>query len=349
MLIKQFRGVDFVNRDREVEFFLNYFETKPERILWVYGPKSTGKTTLIEYVVENYLLDDNSYNVKYINFRRNIISNYNNFLQTFIKKKDDSFFNSLDIKLQLGFIQIDTDLYKKIQEKELDFFDGVKKVFLESSNNKKNILIIDEIQSLQDIYINGDRLLLHEFLNFCVSLTKELHISHVLILTSNTLFLNTIYQNSKLKETSRFKLINHLEYEDIEYWLTNNYQLSIFNCQLIYDYLGGNVARIKKLLEEYKYSSSLKQYLENEVKIAKNEIEILIAQRRLNKNQINKFYDIINEILKKGYFYSKNLSEYLDIISIFCEVEILFFDPLENKTTANSRVYEKAFERLIEN
>ena len=141
--------------------------------------------------------------------------------------------------------------------------------FLSKSKNKKNILIIDEIQTLQDIYINGDRLLLNEFLNFCVALTKETHSSHVLILTSNTLFLDKIYNNSKLKETSKFKLIDHLEYEVIKKWLETK-EFSKEEIDLIYDYLGGSATRIKKLLEEYKYFSSIKEYLEEEVEIAKN-------------------------------------------------------------------------------
>ena len=54
-MIKIFRGVEFIDREKEIEFFLNYFNQNPERILWVYGPKSTGKTTLIEYIIENEL------------------------------------------------------------------------------------------------------------------------------------------------------------------------------------------------------------------------------------------------------------------------------------------------------
>lgn len=41
---------------------------------------------------------------------------------------------------------------------------------------------------------------------------------------------------------------------------------------------------------------------------------------------------------------------FLKAIDIFCEQEILFFDPLTNKTMANSRIYEKVFEEWkIEN
>ena len=55
MTIRQYRGEDFIDRDKEMEFFLDYFKENPRRILWVYGPKSTGKTTLIEYIVEKAL------------------------------------------------------------------------------------------------------------------------------------------------------------------------------------------------------------------------------------------------------------------------------------------------------
>ncbi len=48
-------------------------------------------------------------------------------------------------------------------------------------------LVIDEIQSLEDVYGNGEKELLKEFLNFCVALTKETHLSHVIMLSSNTI------------------------------------------------------------------------------------------------------------------------------------------------------------------
>ena len=67
-----FREIPLINRDKEKEFIKNYFTKVPGRILWIYGPKSTGKTTLIEYIVENELFEDfklfksSKYNVKYL-------------------------------------------------------------------------------------------------------------------------------------------------------------------------------------------------------------------------------------------------------------------------------------------
>ena len=351
MTIRQYRGVDFINRDKEISFFLDYFKNKPERVLWVYGPKSTGKTTLIEYIVENHLMQDPSYNVKYINFRGKMIANYENFIDAFIKPKDSPFFKYVSATINLHFLKIDSKLYEDIKNKRLDFFEAVQEEFLNYSNNKRNILIIDEIQTLQDIYINGNRELLNEFLNFCVRLTKETHLSHVVILTSNTIFLNQIYNNSKMKKTSKFKLIDHLSYKEIESWLTNNYQLSIDNSQLIYDYLGGCASDIKKLLEEYKEFDSLEEYLENETKIAKNEI-IFEKNRDLTNKEFEIFLQIAKKIIKDGYFVfdendEERRKELKSVIERFCNVEILFFDPIKNRVIANSKIYIKAFERMM--
>ena len=67
-----FRNEPLIDRVKELDFITSYYEKQPKRILWIYGPKSTGKTTLIEYIVENKLFDDfalfksKKYNVKYI-------------------------------------------------------------------------------------------------------------------------------------------------------------------------------------------------------------------------------------------------------------------------------------------
>ena len=189
-------------------------------------------------------------------------------------------------------------------------------------------------------------MLLNEFLNFCVRLTKETHLSHVVILTSNTLFLEKIYNNSKLKETSDFKLIDHLEYEVVKEWLKTK-GFNEKEIDLIYNYLGGSATRVKKLLYHYKYFNSLKEYLEREVKITTNEIRFFFESNKISKEEKEKFFFIAKEIIKNGFFDNSKYEGYLNIISKFCEAEILFFDPIEYKTYPNSKIYIKAFEKLV--
>ena len=45
MKIVTHRGAPFVDREEEIEFFVDWFNEVSRRIFWVYGPKSSGKTT----------------------------------------------------------------------------------------------------------------------------------------------------------------------------------------------------------------------------------------------------------------------------------------------------------------
>ena len=57
--------------------------------------------------------------------------------------------------------------------------------------------------------------------------------------------------------------------------------------------------------------------------------------------------NIAKEIIKNGKFLFINATEeMLDIIDIFCQKEILFFDPQTGIITPNSRIYLKAIEEL---
>jgi AAA+ ATPase superfamily predicted ATPase len=344
MLIKQFRGVDFINRDKEIEFFLNYFKSNPERIMWVYGPKSTGKTTLIEYILENRL-SSKDYNIKYLNFRRTLIGSFDNFIESFLEEQDEVQ-TELNRNYDLfGLFKLEAKTLKKIKENKKNVFNYLMEEF--NKEKRKNIFIIDEIQALEDVYINGGKKLLNEFLNFCIALTKETHLCHVLILTSNTIFLNQIYNNAKMKVTSDFKLINHLKYDDIKSWLTSKeLNFSSDEVDLIYEYLGGSVAHIKKLIDFRFEYSSIKAQLEEMAEITENEIDFFIQQNKLSSSEIEQFKYVAKKIVKDGYFSNKKDKGYLDIISKFAKVEILFFDPVKNIATANSKIYLKAFSRL---
>ncbi|RMA93327.1 ATP-binding protein [Hydrogenothermus marinus] len=352
MLIKQFRGVDFINREKEIDFFLSYFKQKPERVLWVYGPKSSGKTTLIEYIIEEILAKNSEYYIRYINFRGILVYSYDTFLDAILEEKDEE---ETQTELNRNYnlfnvFKLEAKTLKKIKKRKKNLFNYLLEEF--QKTGKKNIFIIDEIQTLQDIYINGERELLNEFLNFCVRLTKETHLSHVVISTSNTIFQNQIYNTAKMKATSDFKLVDHLGYKDIEEWLlSKDLGFTKEDIKLIYDYLGGSVAYIKKLIDFRNMYPSLKEQLEEMAEIAKNEI-LFERNKNLTDKEYNIFLEIAKNIVDKGYYIldekdELKRKEIYKVIERFCEVEILFFDPIKNITKANSRIYVKAFEKLL--
>ena len=55
MQIREFRGDEFIDREKEIKFLKDWVSNIPKEILWLYGPKSTGKTTVVEYVIEKEL------------------------------------------------------------------------------------------------------------------------------------------------------------------------------------------------------------------------------------------------------------------------------------------------------
>ncbi len=356
----KFRGEEFINRKKDIKYLKNYFEGLPKRILWIYGPKSTGKTTLIEYIIENELFDDfklfksKKYNVKYINFRRSVIGSFDNFIQSMVMPDDVNLNKEAGVEFNIGVFKITAKEYQAAKEKKIDVFKILKTQF--ENSNKKNILIIDEIQKLEDIYIDKEKLLLNEFLNFCVALTKETHLSHVVILSSNTIFINEIYNNAKLKKTSDFYKIDHLPFEEVKKWLNggynNEYKFKEEDINLIWEYLGGNISDIQKLLFNYcklKTFKTLQEYLDNEAKLALSEIKMSFYElfRKRNIEAENIFKNIANEIIKNGFATLKNEKEYIEIIEYFCEKEILFFEPSDTNIYSNSRIYVKAMEKVI--
>ena len=73
-----------------------------------------------------------------------------------------------------------------------------------------------------------------------------------------------------------------------------------------------------------------------------------IQKNKLSNEEIDKFNFVAKQILKDGYFDNTKHKGYLELVSRFTETEILFYDPVKNRTTANSQVYVKALAKIIE-
>ena len=355
MKIETYRGVPFIDREEEIEFFVDWFSEPPQRILFVYGPKSSGKTTVIEYVIEKKLLKENKrkkkskYWIKYLNLREALIASYGNFLDTFfVEVKEEE--SEKEGRIGINVIGFKAEILERIKKKQENLFKVfIRKIKEIADSGARPILIIDEIQKLRDVYMengNGERELLKEFLNFCVRLTKETHLCHVVILTSNTVFIERIYNDAKMKETSEFKKIGHLEREKVEEWLKEE-GLSDEEVDLVWEYLGGSISRILKMLRYYRKGKDLKEFLEREKWLAYTEIDEYLAE--FGEEETEFLLRVVKEIIEKGYFSVSGLKvDKRRLLQKWAEKEILFYDPLELRVTGNSRIYEKGMEILFE-
>ncbi|WP_052507085.1 ATP-binding protein [Desulfonatronovibrio magnus] len=77
----------FINRQAELGYLSSWIEERPEHILFLYGPKSSGKTTLLyQFIKRN--LPRTEYDIKHFNLRELLLINYESFLRAFFELKD---------------------------------------------------------------------------------------------------------------------------------------------------------------------------------------------------------------------------------------------------------------------
>ena len=316
----------FVNRKKEMAFLREWVDDEPGRILFIYGPKSSGKTTLL-YKFVNELLDKDKYDVKFFNLRKILIVNYTDFIQTFFEYETPQEIKETR-QYDLKVFKLTVETMKGLREKRYDPF-AVMEAELRKLVSKgiKPIIIIDELQALTDIYMNGQRELLKELFNFFVAMTKESHLCHVIISSSDGYFIERIYSDSRLLKTSQFFEVDYLPKEDIVYWLTHlkeeskieNLTLTEHQIERIWYYFGGSMWEISKLLSNLlmqavdgKVSDEI---LENE---AKKDIR-MYASRFEYEFYYGKYYKTnlfqgINKILmEKDKFKASDLAKYVDI------------------------------------
>ena len=221
----------------------------------------------------------------------------------------------------LKLFKLSKEIKKSLENKTLDPFVVMKKELIKIyKKGKQPVIIIDELQSLEDIYINGQRDLLKELFNFFVALTKESKLCHVIIASSDGYFMNRIYNDSKLSKTSSFYEVDYLSKKDVQYWLSNleqesgltAYILTDEQIEIFWKYLGGSMFEISYVLGELITHAKMKGV---ETKTIKKEIDRLITINcgkfehyvKLNKQKFQLFKQILNIQEKKKYFFQRDL------------------------------------------
>jgi AAA+ ATPase superfamily predicted ATPase len=73
------------------------------------------------------------------------------------------------------------------------------------------VLVIDELQVIGDLKV--DDLLIYKLFNFFVRLTKELHLAHVFVATSDSLFMEDVYSEAMFEGRCRYLLVDDFDRE----------------------------------------------------------------------------------------------------------------------------------------
>jgi AAA+ ATPase superfamily predicted ATPase len=364
----------FINRSQELQYLYEWISKDPEYILFVYGPKSSGKTTLLNKFIERYL-NNKSFNIKHFNLRKMLIASYSDFIQSFFEV--DYSKASSDVKQKreynLKVFKLSKEIKKSLENKTLDPFVVMEKELIKIfKKGKRPIIIIDELQALEDIYINGQRDLLKELFNFFVAMTKESHLCHIIIASSDGYFMNRLYNDSKLSKTSAFFEVNYLPKEDVIYWLTHlkqesgltAYELNDEQIEIIWKYLGGSMFEISYVLGEL-IPKAKKNVLPT--KDIKNEINRLITMNcgkfehyvKLHKHKFQLFKTIQNILEKNQHFLQRDLYELIsgkfyniddlsDELKTLVQMNILSFNPTTSTYELQGHVLYYALQQYVQ-
>jgi AAA+ ATPase superfamily predicted ATPase len=252
----------FIDREQELRLLRNYLEAQPNSILFLYGPKSSGKTTLLYYLCDE-LAEDKNYEVKFLNLRETFLDSYEDFLQAFFKTRNNMG-NSLKVSTKrqyslFGLFKLDALTERMLKGKNEDPFVVMKVEFQKLvKKGRKPLIIIDEFHKLRDIYLpEKQKTLIMELMNFFVAMTKESHLCHVIIASSDAFFIEEVYSDSKLRKTSAFQNLDYLSYSDVKEWLSHidrynevaDFSLNEKEIELVWDTVGGSPWEIQYILE----------------------------------------------------------------------------------------------------
>jgi AAA+ ATPase superfamily predicted ATPase len=334
----------FINRETELEDLGVLIDKEPSEILFIHGPKSSGKTTLLykffEQVGKEQKLDVKFLNLREIHAEFSEDFKYKDFLNMLFQVKDErEKKGKLSAEINVGLFKINSELEKKMHQGRVDPFKVMKGEFIRlKGKGIKPVLIIDELQALDKIYMNNgrDRQLIIELFNFFVAMTKESHLAHIIIASSDGYFLNTVYTDSRLKKASKFYKVDYLCKKDVLEWLLNlekyskikDYTLTEEDIEKIWDTVGGSMWEIQDILTEL-FNNPIDQVLTLYKRKIKAIIEYYIGAdmqrekvlRIFLKKETARIRDFINEGITPA--------EVDQLLQDTVRNNILYFDPTE--------------------
>ncbi len=329
--------MNFWDREKEKKWLKHYLLTEPNAILFVYGPKSSGKTTLLMKVVEE--LPKEKFIYYWFDLREELISDYDSVVQLFFTPKGwlKEMISVIKPKINLGIFEIEPNVLEEIKRKERKPFVEMRKRLEEDrARGLTPVIVFDELQKLKDIYLNGgsQRPLIKELFNFFVRLTKVLHLAHVIVMTSDTFFIEQVYTDSTLKNTSRFYLIDFFDDKTAEEILISE-GFNEKEASYIVNHIGGVPWMIEEMIESEDYKEALEELYNQTLSRIFETIRGREDLRELLRKALsgeNLYY------LEEGY----------DKVKELVDEEILFMNPIRREVKFHTRLDELAAKELLE-
>ncbi|MBI4648522.1 MAG: AAA family ATPase, partial [Bacteroidia bacterium] len=294
----------FINRESEIKYLHNYFDSEPNSLLFLYGPKSGGKSTLLNKVVNE--IDTKKFVVNFLDLRGMLIYDFNSFLDTFFPKTLYGKVKDIvdGITVNVGFFGINFDDEKILKQNAFKIIE--QKLQSAKEKGKQPIIIIDEIQLLKNIYINGEKYLIDELFNLFIRLTKVTHTTHIILSTSDSYFIEEIYNSSKLKKTSNFYFVDHFSDNIVSKWLKEE-AFKHTEIELVLKNIGGCRWELQELIRMKNENKSVDEICENFVNDEYGKISYYRSE--ISVMEIKNEFDRINKIIVEKGAYIRNDNE----------------------------------------
>jgi len=265
------KRIPFHNREKELKEVMKILEVEPSLITFIYGPINSGKTTLISHLIDQL---SEEYVVFYINLRGRFISDYRDFIKVLFKIEKEK--NYKEVLKTISEVSAETLKFSGIpvaesvmnalfKEKSYeDVFEFLEEYFTTIAKNKTPVLIIDELQVVGDLKIDG--LLMYKLFNFFIRLTKELHLCHVFAVSSDSLFIENVYSEAMLDGRCRYLLVDDFDYETATALLERNGFTDDVKA-VAWEYCGGKPVCLMELI-----------YADDRERIAKDMLKTRVTQ-----------------------------------------------------------------------
>jgi AAA+ ATPase superfamily predicted ATPase len=180
---------------------------------------------------------------------------------------------------------------------------------------------------------NGrDQRLIIQLFNFFVAMTKESHLAHVIISSSDGYFINRVFTDSRLKKTSKFYKVDYLPKEDVIEWLLNlekyskikEYTLTEGDAEKIWDTVAGSMWEIQDILSDL-FNRPLDEVLANyKRKMVGIITDYIVTKGRKKREKILSHFNGHDRLLKKDINEDDE-----ELLRDMVRNNILYFDPIE--------------------
>ena len=337
--------IEFHNREKEIEEIKRILKAPPNLITFVYGPINSGKSSLMEEVSKRL---GKNYVVFYVDLRERFVKSYEDFVRVlfkvhrskvkdykaFLAKALEGFsFEGLPIPKNLLIELLRSSEVEDVFEYVITVFETVRR------KGRTPVLILDELQVIGDLKI--DELLIYRLFNLFVSVTKKRHLAHVFAVTSDSLFIERVFNEAMLHGRCRYLLVDDFDYDTTVEFL-RKYGFSKDEIELTWNYFGGKPVYLVKAI---KNKHRLKEFCEEQLKLRFSQLLDTIYEVEENKELFDGVIELLKDVSKNEVIKYAKIDDPLK----FCvRKNVLFVEPVNRIVKPQSRLDLLAIRKLLQ-